>query len=91
MRRLPVRLGAFWLGVGLTAAALMYLLQGLAADRWNIVVADGGGPNWPSLVRSVGHLSPLRARASYHPRDHCPTGWSSRLKSTVMFDTMMME
>ncbi|HEY6689044.1 MAG TPA: acyltransferase family protein [Propionibacteriaceae bacterium] len=52
LRRLPVRLGAFWLGVGLTAAALMYLLQGLAADQWNTVVADGG-LNWPSLVRST--------------------------------------
>jgi hypothetical protein len=45
-------LAPFWLGVGLTGAAMMYLLQGLVADRWDTVVADGG-LNWPSLVRST--------------------------------------
>lgn len=52
LRRMPVRLGTLWLGVGLTAAAMMYMLQGLAPDRWDTVVADGG-LNWPSLVRST--------------------------------------
>lgn len=52
LRRMPAHLGAIWLGVGLTAVAMMYALQGVAPARWDDVVASGG-LNWQSLVRST--------------------------------------
>ena len=41
LRRMPAHLGAIWLGVGLTASATMYALQGVAPHRWDDVVASG--------------------------------------------------
>jgi transposase len=42
LRRLPVRLGAFWLGVGMTAAAMMYLLQGEPPWKcWRVLIQHG--------------------------------------------------
>lgn len=52
LRRIPARVGACWLGVGLTAAAGLYAVQGFAPNRWETLVTTGG-PNAGSLLRST--------------------------------------
>ena len=49
LRRMPTKAGMIWLGVGLLAAAGIFVLQALG--QWNLL--GSGGLNWPSLVRST--------------------------------------
>ena len=52
LRRIPVRMGAIWLAVGLIGVAGIVAVHTLVPGDWNYHLLADGGFNWPSLLRS---------------------------------------
>lgn len=52
LHRIPTRIGRWWLGIGLAAAAGLYAVQGFAPQQW-VTLVTTGGLNAGSLLRSA--------------------------------------